>query len=105
MNKIFSFFLAFCYSVYDDIVQRRPKHRHDEMNIELKTVMTKNVSSKRNRKLNESLSKNTKVHTSSISDENNSINTDDDNEAKKFSSSSVVRSKLTSKFFYFSFFV
>jgi hypothetical protein len=75
------------------------------MVIELKPWGTKNV--------NESLSKTKKVYAQktalSIKDDNNSINTDDNDEdlsikAMKSSNSSVVTSKLNTKFFYLSTF-
>jgi len=109
-QKLYFFFLAFCHSLYNDIIQRRPNYHQDEKDIELKPVVTKNVSSKTNNpNLNKSLSRKTNVSeqesVSSITDENNSINMKDLSiKRTKSPSSSVGKSILNIKVCHFLFF-
>jgi len=87
VKKFIDFFLAFCHSLYNDIVQRRPNYHQDQIN---------------NPNLNKSLSKKTNVReqesVSSITDENNSINMKDLSiKGTKSPSSSVGKSILNTK--------
>jgi len=93
-KKFIDFFLAFCHSLYNDIVQRRPNYHQDQIN---------------NPNLNKSLSKKTNVReqesVSSITDENNSINMKDlSTKGTKSPSSSVVKPILKTKVCHFLFF-
>ncbi|CAF3690473.1 unnamed protein product [Rotaria sordida] len=94
--------LAFCYSLYDDVVKRRPKHCYDdecciapgelddddEIIIEQKSKIIKEVSPKKmNQNINGSISKKTNVHrqessssTKSIQQKRKAISTIDDSD-------------------------
>ncbi len=83
--------------MYNDIVQRRPNYHQDQINIELKPMVTENVSSKTNVREQESVS--------SITDENNSIDMKDLSiKGTKSPSSSVGKSILNTKVSHFLFF-
>jgi hypothetical protein len=95
-KTLFFCFLAFCHLIFDDIVQRRPKHCHDdecctapgelddeELSVELKPMVIENTPSKMtNCNANELSSKKTKLPAretaSSVRNKSNSIDTDDD---------------------------